>query len=716
MAIDVGTLVMKFKSDDQKALGSLKKMGKSLKTVGMIGATALTAIGGASLKTAADFEKGMSKVQAITDSTDEEMKKLEESAKNLGATTAFSAKEAAEGMSFLGMAGFETNEIIEAMPGLLDLAAASGTDLALTADIVSDALSAFKLEAKDTGMFSDVLAKAASSANVSVQTLGESFKYAAPIAGAMGFSVQDVTAALGAMGNKGIKASQAGTALRTAMTKMSIAAEDSNSELSKMVGGLTEADGSMKEFSDIIVTLQDSFATMTEAQKASTAESLFGKNAMTGMLAILDDTNGEYMKLKENLDSADGSAKKMADTMLNNLSGQMTLIKSATEGVAIEIGQILIPIFMELTQFIQTNMPTIKKVLVTTFDAITTGAKMVWDFFNNFMLPIFSTLYDWIQSNMPAIQSTTDTVFSKIVEVATSAYTFFKDNLLPIFVSLMDWVSENMPAIQSGFDTAISAVVEVATTLYNFFRDNILPILVELYSWVEEFMPQLQTIFGIALDFVINVLSKLWTFIKENLLPVLASLFDWVQEQMPMIKNIIKTALDIVITVFGFLSEAIQKQIDMIAKLVEFFEPAFKLIGEVAKKNVGIIIDSINNVVGAFKTVIDWAEKAIRAVKEFFGEKSKGDLSVPSIGGGSRTSGNTGRTIRGNRANGGEVKAGESYIVGERGMETFTPSTNGFIGANKPAMINININGNQDPNMIGEQIVRILNEQGITRR
>jgi TP901 family phage tail tape measure protein len=524
--IDVGTLVMKVNADTAKFQKGMNVVNKGMSKIGgvmktaakgiAIGTaavgTAMGAIGISAVNAAKDFDAEMSKVGAITQSTDAQMKKLEESALSLGATTAFSAKEAAEGMSFLGMAGFDTNQIISAMPGLLDLAAASGSDLAQTADIVSDAMSAFKLEAKDTGHFADVLAKTTTSANVTVDTLGESFKFAAPVAGALGFSIEDVATALGTMGNKGIKASQAGTALRQAMTVMATSAEDAGSILRKDLGvELTNADGTMRDLGDIVLDLQESFKGMTEAQKASTAEAVFGKNAMTGMLAIIDDVDGSFISLNESLEDANGTAKDMADKMLDNLSGELKLLGSAAEGAKIAIGKKLEPVIRDVVKWVTRNMPVFQDAFLTAFGGVT-------KFIKNTLVPIFSRVSGWWEKHGEDIKKRAIDVFGKMKEYGEKASTFFETNMLPVFEKIYTWWSVNGEAVGGIAADVFNGIVTVATTLWDYFDKTLLPILGAVGDAVILNWPHMKAVAKTTFDAITLYANPLIEKIRDELI------------------------------------------------------------------------------------------------------------------------------------------------------------------------------------------------------
>lgn len=327
----------------------------------------ITGIAVASIKTAADFEAAMSEVKAITGATGTDFTKLQDQAKQLGSTTKFSASEAAEGMKYFGMAGYDTNQIMAAMPATLDLAAASGESLGTTCDIVSDAMTGFKMSAADTGHFADILAAASTKSNTNVSLMGETFKYVAPLCGAMGYSAEDASIAVGLMANAGIKGSQAGTSLKTAISNMISPTKSMQGIMDKLGISMTNTDGSSKSLRDVMGQLREKFKTLTPAQQASAAATLFGKEAMSGMLAVITASDEEYNSLAKAIDNCDGRASEMAATMQDNLNGQLTNLKSALEGAAISIGEAMMPMIKKLVEVIQS--------LVDKFNALSPGAK-----------------------------------------------------------------------------------------------------------------------------------------------------------------------------------------------------------------------------------------------------------------------------------------------------------------------------------------------------
>ena len=336
---------------------NLQSAGKSMTSAGSTLTKTVTTpvlgLGTAAVKVTSDFESAMSKVSAISGATGGDLDALNKKAQEMGAKTKFSATESAEAFTYMAMAGWKTEDMLDGIDGIMSLAAADGLDLATTSDIVTDALTAFGLSASDSGHFADVLAKASSNANTNVSMLGESFKYAAPVAGALGYSAEDTAIALGLMANAGIKGSQGGTALRGSLTRLIKPTDDAAALMEQYGLSMTNADGSMKSLGEVMNMLRDKLGGLTEAEQAQVAAQIFGQEAMSGMLAIINASDSDYAKLTDAIYDADGAAQQMADTMLDNLSGQLTLLKSALEGLAIQFGEILMPYIKQFVTWLQ---------------------------------------------------------------------------------------------------------------------------------------------------------------------------------------------------------------------------------------------------------------------------------------------------------------------------------------------------------------------------
>ena len=319
-------------------LGSVAKAGMGiLVKAGAAAVGALGAAGVAVIKVGSDFEAAMSEVQAISGATGSDLEKLSDAAKEMGATTKFSASESAEALKYMAMAGWDTEEMLNGLPGVINLAAASGEALGTVSDIVTDAMTAFGLSTEETSRFVDVLAQTANKSNTNVAMLGESFQYVAPVAGALGFSIEDTAVALGLMANSGIKASQAGTSLRTLFTNLTNPVGQSAKAIEALGISIQNSDGSMKSFSEIMGDLRGEFSKMTEAEKAQYAAMLAGQEGMSGLLAIVNASDSDFQDLAASIAQSNGAAEEMAQTMQNNLQGSITSFRSAAEGLGIAI-------------------------------------------------------------------------------------------------------------------------------------------------------------------------------------------------------------------------------------------------------------------------------------------------------------------------------------------------------------------------------------------
>jgi TP901 family phage tail tape measure protein len=334
----------------------LQELGDNISSVGkkflpVTGAVA--GLGTAAVKTAADFDSAMSRVAAVSGATGADLEALRDKAREMGSKTKFSASEAAEAMNYMAMAGWKTSDMLSGIEGIMSLAAASGEDLATTSDIVTDALTAFGLSAADSGHFADILAAASSNANTNVSMMGETFKYCAPIAGALGFSAEDTAEAIGLMANAGIKSSQAGTSLRTVMNSLAGEVKICGAGIGEVTVATSNADGSMRSLSDILADCRVAFAGLSESEKAAAAEALVGKNAMSGFLALMNAAPADIEKLSGAIADCDGTAAGMAETMQDNLAGQLTILKSQLEELAISFGELLMPSIRMIVGWVQ---------------------------------------------------------------------------------------------------------------------------------------------------------------------------------------------------------------------------------------------------------------------------------------------------------------------------------------------------------------------------
>jgi len=367
----------KFAKRMQEAGEKLQSAGKKMADIGknlsMKVTAPIVAMGAAITKVGMDFEAAMSEVAAISGATGEELELLTKKAKEMGATTKFSASESAEALKYMAMAGWDTQQMLDGISGVMALAAASGENLGKVSDIVTDAITAFGMEAAQAGELADILAAASSNANTNVSMLGESFKYVAPIFGSLGYSAEDAALALGLMANAGIKSSQAGTTLRSALTRLSKPTGEAAELIQKLGIQLTDAQGNMLPFESVMQQLRTAFQNLTTEQQAQYAATIFGQQSMSGMLAIINASEKDYQKLRNAINESTGAAKTMADEMQDNLSGRLTVLKSSIEGVALQLFDAMIPALESVVGAVQkavnafSNLsPSMQKTIVIT--------------------------------------------------------------------------------------------------------------------------------------------------------------------------------------------------------------------------------------------------------------------------------------------------------------------------------------------------------------
>ncbi len=450
------------------ALQKIAATGEKLKTVGsaiegvgqklMPVTAAVGGLGAAAVKVASDFDSAMSQVAAVSGATGKDLEALRDKAREMGSKTKFSASEAAEAMNYMAMAGWKTNDMLSGIEGIMNLAAASGEDLATTSDIVTDALTALGLSAEDSGHFADILAAASSNANTNVSMMGETFKYCAPVAGALGFTAEDTAEAIGLMANAGIKSSQAGTAMRSMMTNLTGEVKFVGDAFGELTIQTTNTDGSMRSLGDILADCRAAFAQMSESEKAANAEALVGKNAMSGFLAVMNAAPGDIEKLNSAINNCDGTAEKMAATMQDNLAGQLTILKSQLEELAISIGEILMPYIRQIVGWIQGLVDWLnsldegtKKIIVTV--ALVAAA----------LGPVLIVI-----GKVVGAIGTIMTVVPQIASAISGVIAFVSGTVIPAIsavVAAIGWVP-----------LAIAAVVAILVVLYNkceWFREAV---------------------------------------------------------------------------------------------------------------------------------------------------------------------------------------------------------------------------------------------------
>ncbi len=498
----------------------------------------ITAIGTAAVKTASDFDSAMSKVAAVSGATGDDLQKLRDKAREMGSKTKFSASEAAEAMNYMAMAGWKTNDMLSGIDGIMNLAAASGEDLATTSDIVTDALTAFGLTAQDSGHFADVLAAASSNANTNVSMLGESFKYCAPIAGALGFSCEDTAEALGLMANAGIKSTQSGTSMRSIMTALSGEVKFCSESFGEMEIATTNSDGSMRSLSDILADCRVAFDQMSESEKASAAQSLVGKNAMSGFLALMNAAPADIDKLSGAIANCDGTSLQMAETMQDNLAGQLTILKSQLEELAISFGEILMPVIRDIITKIQEFVDKLNALDPATKQTI---IKI------GLMAAALGPLLIVVGKTISSIGSMM-TFISKIPTMIAGAKTAFST-----LGAAIGGISAPVVAVVAIIATLVAAFVHLWNTNED-FKNSILSIWEQIKSTFEQLTSGIvDRINALGFDFQNfgELLKAMWNGLCSVLAPVFEGVFQHISDIFTFVTDTILSVLDVFIGLFS---------------------------------------------------------------------------------------------------------------------------------------------------------------------
>ena len=565
------------------ALSKIDQAGKKMEAFGdsvtsagqkiMPASMAVAGLGAAAVKTAADFDTSMSKVAAVSGATGDDLDALRDKAREMGAKTKFSASEAADAMNYMAMAGWKTGDMLEGIEGIMNLAAASGEDLATTSDIVTDALTAFGLTAQDSGHFADILAAASSNANTNVAMMGETFKYCAPIAGALGFSAEDTAEAIGLMANAGIKSTQAGTALRTIMNNLSGEVKITGSALGEVTIATTNADGSMRDLSDILSDCRGAFSQLSESEQAAAAEALVGKNAMSGFLALMNAGEGDIEKLSSAIDSCsdtfvktvdgaiipmsqaleegvewieeyNGVSEKMAAVMQDNLGGQLTILKSQIQELAISFGEMLTPAIRAIVSRVQAFVDKLNGMSESQRKAVLTIGLIIAAL--GPLLVILGTVISKVGVAMQGFVKLTTGV--KKLGVAVKAGTGIFGKL----GAALGGISAPVLAVIAVIAVLVAAFKHLWDTNEE-FRNAITAIWNGIVSKIQAFcqgiVDRLNAL-GFEFGSIVDVLKSLWDGLCQFLAPVFEAAFSVVSTVLGSVLNVITGLLDVFIGLF----------------------------------------------------------------------------------------------------------------------------------------------------------------------
>ena len=585
----------------------LENMGNTMTSVG----TSLTknvtapvvALGTAAVKTTADFDAQMSKVQAISGATGEQFDDLRDKAREMGAKTKFSAMEAGEAFEYMAMAGWKTDDMLEGIEGIMSLAAASGEDLATTSDIVTDALTAFGLSAKDSGHFADILAAASSNANTNVAMLGESFKYAAPVAGALGVSAEDTSLALGLMANAGIKASQAGTVLRTGLSNLVKPTKQMQTYMDKYNISLVENNDGSINLRATMIDLREKMGSLSESEQAAAASAIFGKEAMSGWLALINASDADFDKLTAAIDNCDGSAEQMAATMQDNLAGQITILKSALQELMIQIGDALMPIIKKIVAHLQSFVERLQQMDEGTRNTVLQIAAFVAAI--GPLLMIIGKLTTSVGQGMQAISS-----------MGKGILTFV--NQAKLGVGAGGQLASAIAAIGPAGWAVIAVVAALAAAFVNLWKNN------------EEFRDKTIAVwetvkakFAEAAQKITDAINSLG-FSFEGLGEAIKAAWDWLCNALePLVSGVIQNLSTIVMGLVDVVVGLVQTITGIIkgfkdgdwSLLLEGLKTIWNGVWSVLTSPVKAVIDAIGGYLEKFGT--SW-EEVWTSIKEFF--------------------------------------------------------------------------------------------------
>lgn len=624
----------------EKAGDSITNAGKQIS----VASAAVTGLGVAAVKTAADFDSAMANVAAISGATGDDLQALRDKAREMGEKTKFSASEAADAMSYMAMAGWKTGDMLSGIEGIMNLAAASGEDLATTSDIVTDALTAFGLTAEDSAHFADILAAASSNANTNVSMMGETFKYCAPVAGALGYSAEDVAEAIGLMGNAGIKSTQAGTALRTMMTKLQGELKLSGEALGEVTIQTANADGSMRELSDILADCRTAFSKMSESEAAAAAETLVGKNAMSGFLALMNSAPGDIDKLRNAIENCDGSAEDMAAIMQDNLNGQLTILKSQMEELAISFGEMLMPVIRKVVTAVQgfvdklNNMDEAQRKTIITIGLVIAALGPFLVILGTVIstmgksMKAYASAAKGIKKLMVAVKSGTG-IFGKlgtalggisapvlaivaVIAVLVAAFTHlwktndgFRENIIATWTQIKETVSNFCQGIVDrlnslGFE--FSSITEVLKAVWDGFCNLLGPVFEGAFRFISDTLSTVLDVILNTVDFFIAVFSGDWEGAWEAVKNIFSSIWNGLVSWFTNILETIKGVLDVALGWIGSSWEQVWSGVK------NFFTNIWNGIKDFISSTINSISNTISNVITGIKTTVSNVFSAIK--------------------------------------------------------------------------------------------------------
>lgn len=621
----------KLNSSSEKIISTGKKLSIVSAVVGGIGV--------AGLKTAADFEEAMSSVKAISGATGDDFQKLKEKAEYMGATTKFTATESANAMYYMALAGWKTQDMLDGLEGIMYLAAASGEDLAMVSDIVTDGLTALGYAADQSTHYADVFAKTVTNSNSTVETLGEAMKYVGPIAGALNISVEDTATALGLMANAGVKSSQAGTSLRGILQRLATNTSGARDEMESLGVKIFDQNGKMRDFGDIMNDARIKLSKLTDQQKTSLAKTVAGTTAMSGFLAIVNSSDADFEKLTNAINDCDGAAKKMSEIMIDNAKGQLTIIKSQLEGIAIQLSQYVFPFIKSILSLIQTLLtklselsPTQQKILL-----IVTGLIIAL----GPLLIVIGKIGTGISSLISAFK-----FLGPLLSGAKTAVAGFAAGFNPVILIIA---------------AVAAAVVGIGYLIYKNWDD--------ICSWTRNLADNISAIWNNITEFFKNLFSTDWTETFDLIGNLLNGVYANIENFINAFKEIFK---GIIIFIKGVFTGDWKMAWEGVKSI---FKGVFDLLYSIAVSPLNMIISAINLMISGLNKIIEGINKIKIPDWDWLGSLAGKGFNIPTI-----------KSIA-YLASGGELLRGTA-IVGEAGPEILTNN-----GGN-PKVVPLNKNNN----------------------
>jgi len=660
IVVKIGADISTLQKSLEDAQTSLKRTGTKLSNLGGKLSTSLTlplaAAGAIVTKTGMDFEAAMSEVGAISGATGEDLKALEAKAKEMGASTKFSASQSAEALKYMAMAGWDTSKMLDGLEGVMSLAAASGEELGTVSDIVTDAMTAFGMEASRAGEFADILAAASSKANTNVGMLGESFKYVAPVTGALGYSAQDTAVALSLMANAGIKASQSGTAMRSILTRLVKPTKESGSSMAALGISVMDSEGKMKTFAQIMDDLRASFANLSPEQKAFHAAQIAGQEAMSGLLAIVNASEADYDKLSNAINNAGGAANKMAAEMQDNLAGRLELLKSALEGVAIQLYDAMKPaleavlsVIQKLVDWFGSLSPGIQKAIVVfaglaaaigpvllLIGTMATGLSAGIGTLSLLITPIglivaaiaglgAALIYLWktneafkntVIKAWQAIKETLESIFNSIITAASTVFAEFGDSLQllfnkvkplwedlkQLFMSLVEVITQLWQLLQPIFfalGTVVAGLLAIATGVINGIIQALGPLLDGVVNAVNIIID--------AIGLVIALLNGDWAAAWDFMKSIAENTWELVKNIFTAIVNFVKGFVEGIIAFFkGLWYALVGGSIipDIVNRALKWFQKLLTGVNQTVGLLIGSVKNAFNSIAGIIQNVV----------------------------------------------------------------------------------------------------------------